>query len=129
MAFNDIHIKIKEIRKKLNLSQLEMGEILGIKQSSYSHLESGDTLPTLEHIYIMVKKHNINPLWLFIGIGDMFINNNNAKNITNGTNEGINGDITVNASEHKTLIGEVEFLREELREKNMVIRSLLDKIK
>jgi len=73
MSYNK---KLKEIRKKLNLSQSEMGDKLNIKQSYYSALERGvKTIPT-SVIECLFKSVGVYPGWFFNSIGNMFSSSN-----------------------------------------------------
>ncbi len=63
--------------------------------------------------------------WLMRGEGKMLMtidnsNTHNSGNINNG-NSNINGDVSIN--EHNTLIGEVEFLRGQLLEKDRQLKN------
>ncbi len=40
--------KLKELRKKLNISQTEVSNKIGVPQSSYSHFEIGRSEPSIE---------------------------------------------------------------------------------
>ena len=47
-SFEEIMTSIKERRKSLGLTQLQLAEMCGIKQSNYSRMESGRQMPSLE---------------------------------------------------------------------------------
>lgn len=54
--------KLKAIRDKLNISQTELGEILGMDQTSISNIEVGRRNPSfaiLLKLNDIVQKHNI----------------------------------------------------------------------
>lgn len=46
---------IKEIREKASLSQVEFGELFGVKQNTVSMWESGERYPTRERARKIVK--------------------------------------------------------------------------
>lgn len=102
--------RFKEIRKKLNLTQKELADILGSPAQRITDIETGkvkniknNELGTLE------KQYDINPLWVLTGDGNLL------KNDT-GMIVGINnGNMTINTSsfnhgqEIKEIIGLLKY--------------------
>jgi transcriptional regulator with XRE-family HTH domain len=127
MNIEIISLKIKDIRKALGLTQEQMAEKLGLKRSSYTHIELGTTTLTLEQFINVVENHNINLDWFVYDKGEMFNQEEqtsiNHSNINNGVNNGemkIIPHIEVEIGElHKQL----DFMREELKEKNHQIKE------
>lgn len=66
-----INMRIKEIRKKLNLTQTKLGEIIGVTKSRVSAYENDEEIPE-RAIKTICKELNINYFWLTEGRGDMF---------------------------------------------------------
>lgn len=64
--------RIKEIRKKLNLSQDAFGKRLGITGASVSRLESGDREPSDQTVLSMCREFGVNEIWLRTGEGEPF---------------------------------------------------------
>lgn len=64
--------RIKIMRKKLNLTQGEFGELLGVGTSAVSKWERGTVDVPESTIKLMTKEFNINRLWLETGEGAMF---------------------------------------------------------
>lgn len=64
--------RFKQIREKLNLSQEEMGEAIGITRSGISNIESGKRSVSERHIKLLRSAYNINEHWLRTGEGEMF---------------------------------------------------------
>jgi transcriptional regulator with XRE-family HTH domain len=127
MSIENISLKIKEIRKVLGLTQEQMAEELGLKRSSYTHIELGTTNLTFEQFINVVENHNINLDWFVYGRGQMFnpeenksINNSNINNGVNNGEMKVIPHIEVEIGElHKQL----DFMREELKEKNSQIKE------
>lgn len=70
MTFGD---RIKKIRKEKNLTQAELGKIIGIKPNSISLIESGNRNASEQVILSICRSLNINEDWLRTGKGDMFV--------------------------------------------------------
>ena len=64
--------RLKEIRKLLALTQVEMASSLNIKQSTYSMIEKGQRALTDRTIKTLCYVHNINENWLRTGEGPIF---------------------------------------------------------
>jgi len=74
MAENE---RLKEIRIKLGLTQRMFSESLEIKQGSYSNVVRGKAGVSALLLKNLVRKYRVNPLWLCVGEGGMFILNGN----------------------------------------------------
>ena len=55
----EIYIRLKKLRKSLNLSQIEIGNILGFGQMNYSRYERGVILIPFSKLYWIAKNFNI----------------------------------------------------------------------
>ena len=64
--------RLKEIRKLLDLTQVEMASSLNIKQPTYSMIEKGQRALTDRTIKTLCYVHNINENWLRTGNGSIF---------------------------------------------------------
>lgn len=51
--------RLKELRKKANLTQKEMGEILGVNQRTYSNYELGDRDMSPETLIKLADFYNV----------------------------------------------------------------------
>ena len=70
----DINKRVRKLRKALNMSQEQMGEILKLSKSGVCDIESGRRKVTESHI-IMLKNYpgkNISEEWLRYGTGEMY---------------------------------------------------------
>ncbi|MCB7321292.1 helix-turn-helix domain-containing protein [Lacrimispora sp. 210928-DFI.3.58] len=65
--------RLKNLRKRLELSQEEFGKRIGITKSSVSKLETGENSPSEQTIKLICSEFNINEMWLRAGKGEMFI--------------------------------------------------------
>lgn len=86
----EMHSRIKEVRKKLGLSQAEFGSKLGLTQQSIALLEQGKTPVSDKHIKPICSIFSVNENWLRSGIGDMFVRddiNSRFNEIYNTLNE------------------------------------------
>lgn len=73
----NIHIRLKELRKSLNLTQSEMAAQLGMAQPAWARLESGGVPdPRCSTIVQICKKFNVDPRWL---LGFIVFENQNSN--------------------------------------------------
>lgn len=77
----NINDRIKEVRKKLKLSQTAFGEKLGVGRGVITNIELNLTEPKDLFIDLLCKTFGVNSEWLISGSGDMFISS--ADNILN----------------------------------------------
>lgn len=66
------NIRVKELRKILNLSQDAFGEKLGIQKTTVSKIEKGVNSLSKQLAKLISKTYNVNYLWLTEGKGEMF---------------------------------------------------------
>lgn len=66
---NNLSRQLKQVRSQLNLSQEEMGRILGLQRSAYGKLERGDNLPGARMLYLLAVKCGISIDALLLGRG------------------------------------------------------------
>ena len=68
----EIGIRLREVRKKLNLTQMGFGKKIGVSDVTISTTESGKTPLTEANIKLICLTFNINEIWLRTGQGTMF---------------------------------------------------------
>jgi len=68
----DVGQRIKNVRLQLRVQQKEMAEVLQMAPSYLSEIEGGKANPGPEFFLKMVYEYNVNPNYLFLGLGDMF---------------------------------------------------------
>ncbi len=76
------YFKIAEERKRLNLSQLELANKLGVSQKSISKYERGDRRPTYETLMAMAKLFGVSVDYL-LGNSNSRISTNNDVSLRN----------------------------------------------
>lgn len=57
--------RLKELRKRNNLTQKELAEQIGIKQNSYSDWETGKNEPSFENLIKLANLLEVSLDWLF----------------------------------------------------------------
>lgn len=62
--------RLKELRSKLGLSQATFAERIGIKQTSYSDIETGRRELTERNLNLICREFNVDENWLRTGEGD-----------------------------------------------------------
>lgn len=65
--------RFKEVRKKMNLNLKQVGDALGISESSVSNIERGRNNPSGSTLTLFCEKFGVNRQWLETGEGDMFL--------------------------------------------------------
>lgn len=64
--------RIRELRKKLNLTMEKFGGRLGVGKTAISKIEKGDNSLTDQMFKSICREFNVNEEWLRSGYGDMF---------------------------------------------------------
>ncbi len=64
--------KIKEIRKKLDLTQQKFADRLGVKRNTIAMYEMGKTVPSDQTVKSICREFNVNEEWLRNDNGEMF---------------------------------------------------------
>lgn len=76
----EIGIRLKIARQDMDLTKKDVCEAFGLTNVRYySQLESGFANITLQHIERCVTCYNLNPNWLIIGQGSMFLNGTDTR--------------------------------------------------
>ena len=69
----EIKDRIKLIRREKKITQVEFGEIIGVKGNTVTNYETGLRSPTDAVIKSICREFNVNEDWLRTGEGEMFI--------------------------------------------------------
>jgi transcriptional regulator with XRE-family HTH domain len=64
--------RLKEIRKSLEISQTDFASKIGLAQSGYSQIETGENTITEQNIKLICLVYDVNESWLRSGEGEMF---------------------------------------------------------
>ncbi len=114
----DIGLKIKELRKCKNLSQIQFSAIIGIDNSQLSKIERGNLQPTITQLMEISSKFNVSI--------DSLLSNEKGNNIT----ANVNSKITNDSGEVQQLIVKLEeqiaFLTNQVKEKDIQISNLIE---
>lgn len=68
---NSIGARIKIVRKNFNLTQEELGKLLGVQNAAISKMETDRVVPTDASIKLICATYHVNYLWLTQGVGEM----------------------------------------------------------
>ncbi|GEM_PF-1109528 len=77
-----IGARFKSFRKGKGLTQVELGEILGINFQHISKYERGEFIPTFENLIKLIEHFSININWLLTGEGTMYTEDKSQYTIT-----------------------------------------------
>lgn len=69
--------RLRDLRKKLGLNQVEFGEKIGIGGTAISKIEKGDRGLTETLLRAICREFNVNEEWLRNGTGEMFTHTSN----------------------------------------------------
>lgn len=69
----EICIRIKELRKRLCMSQVEFAKNLGVTNAHISKIEKGGTVPSDALIKLISKEYQVNENWLKTGTEPIYI--------------------------------------------------------
>jgi transcriptional regulator with XRE-family HTH domain len=72
--------RLKELRKTLKLNQRDFATKIGIAQSGYSQIETGENALTEQNIKLICFTYDVNDSWLRSGEGEMFNHISKLKN-------------------------------------------------
>ena len=67
-----IETRIKEVRKHLDLTQTEFGEVFGVSRNVINSYERGVVAPIPLFIESLCTKYGVDQTWLETGEGEMF---------------------------------------------------------
>lgn len=73
MSKSEIGQRVVLLRKKLEMTQEELGQALSMKKSGMSKIESGENTLTEKNQEILHQRFGVSKSWLMTGEGDMFI--------------------------------------------------------
>lgn len=62
--------RFKEFRLSLDLTQLELGRLLNLTQTTVAGIEKGKSFPTLQVIHYLMRHQRLSARWLLLGEGD-----------------------------------------------------------
>jgi len=71
--------RIKQLRKKLELTQQVFSERIGIKRNTIAMYEMGKTIPSDQTILSICREFNVNEEWLRTGKGEIFLPESNDE--------------------------------------------------
>lgn len=65
--------RLAEFRESVGVTQVQLGEILGISQKTVSAIENNRQNITSEILLVLSEKYDLSSTWVLTGRGDMFI--------------------------------------------------------
>lgn len=72
-SLKDIGARLKEVRKSLRLTLLEMYQATQFSKSIISEVENGKKLPSSIYLFALADIFNVNINYIFTGKGEMFL--------------------------------------------------------
>ena len=77
----DYSKRLREVRRTLDISQKDFAAELNIAPSFLSEIESGKTKPGYNFLTKLAGVFNVNPSWILLGKGPMFIKDDETGSI------------------------------------------------
>lgn len=84
-----INERFKQIRKKLEMTQEQLAQRLGVGKAALSMIETGKAGLSSRNLNILVQEFNVNPDWVETGKGEMFSAEPNLKSFTHRTDSAL----------------------------------------
>lgn len=72
ILYMDTWDRIKQVRKRLELTQEAFGKLAEVSKAAVSYWESGQTKPERDALLNLKRKRGISPEWITSGKGEMF---------------------------------------------------------
>lgn len=69
----DVGQRFRQARTHFDISQKKFSDRVSANQSTIANIERGKIYPNMIFIYRLIVEYKVNPVWLFTGDGDMFI--------------------------------------------------------
>jgi len=79
LFYMNIGERLKLIREKININQANLAKDLGISARMLREYEKDKFCLDACKIQILINKYNVNPTYLFLGIGEIFLNEEISK--------------------------------------------------
>jgi len=79
----EMNTRLKELRKKIDLTQIEFSKRIDLNRSSYANIELGNVNITERNIKKICSEFNVNEDWLKNGNGEMFYSMKEDKELLN----------------------------------------------
>jgi len=89
---NEVGSRLKEIRQRLKMTQVQLGEKLGINGSAVAKYENGICFPNGKMLDILATQYNVSMDYLLCGRGTLFHENKDNSN-SNRLKNMVEGDI------------------------------------
>jgi len=122
--------RIEKLIQQMKISQKQLAELAGLSENTISNAKKGKNIPSLDFFNAIYKAiPNLNPSWLYMGEGEMFIGKN-TDNINEGVNNTSNGKILTTADYKKIILvleTEIQYLKMQLKDKEEIIQLLKNK--
>lgn len=84
--------RIKKVRKKLDLTQQEFCDRIGLKRNSISLVESDKRNPSNQLLLAVCREFNVSEEWLRTGDGDMFIQQSKEDELKTAVDSLLSGE-------------------------------------
>ncbi|MDD2649819.1 MAG: helix-turn-helix transcriptional regulator [Candidatus Cloacimonetes bacterium] len=85
--------RLRQVRKRLKLTQSELSDKISVSQGTYNRYENNVIEPNMQFLHIFCHDYNVNLNWLITGQGEIFLDNNQDYNSVLNNQESSNKQI------------------------------------
>lgn len=79
--------RLREARINMNIDKSEIADVLGISVNHYQRIETGITGLSLEKMYVLYEKYQLDPAYLITGVSSKAMDFNLDYFVANSTRE------------------------------------------
>jgi transcriptional regulator with XRE-family HTH domain len=103
-----VSTRLKNIREKLEMSQLKFAQKLNSNREYISAVECGRFAPSLEFLALLKTTYKVNIDWVITGDGQMFLPKTSIFDDINSTTEQNETHVNPNLEDHVKLISQLK---------------------
>ncbi len=116
--------RLRELRRKLNMTQQEFADKIGVSRSNVGKYETGFSEPSAAALTLICREFNVNEEWLRNGTGNMFIKKERGDEIAEIVSKLLRDEDNTFKTKFITMLSELSVSDWEYLEK--IARKLLD---
>ena len=120
--------RLRQLRERMGLDQVDLGAVMGYGQSTVSLIEGGERRPSVDSLLEVAKEYGVSMQWLF-GLTDEMTPSDKGEMPMTGTKQGKGGRREITPEEaiaNYELIMDEEMLSLKIRNGNLDVYDMAD---